>query len=71
MTKAIPNFGCKSLLFVVKYTCQPRKSHNCNRIRKSTKWHDNTRKRIEVARQSKEAYRSGRNETDSKSVVLV
>ena len=27
MTKAIPNFGCKSLLFVVKYTCQLRKSH--------------------------------------------
>lgn len=71
MTKAIPNFGCKSLLFVVKYTCQLQKSHNCHQIRKATKWHDNARKRIEVARQNKEAYRSGRNETDSKSVVLV
>ena len=70
-TKAIPNFGCKSMLFVVKYTCQLQKSHNCHRIRKATKWHDNARKRIEVARQNKEAYRSGRNETDSKSVVLV
>ena len=34
MTKAIPNFGCKSLLFVVKYTCQPQKSHNCHQIRR-------------------------------------
>ena len=54
MTKAIPNFGCKSLLFVVKYTCQSRKSHNCHRIRKATKWHDKPRKRIEVARRVKQ-----------------
>ena len=54
MTKAIPNFGCKSLLFVVKYTCQPQKSHNSHRIRKRTKWRDKARKRIEVARRVKQ-----------------
>lgn len=54
MTKAIPNFGCKNLLFVVKYTCQLRESHNCQRIQKAMKWRDNARKPIEVARRVKQ-----------------
>ena len=82
MTKAIPNFGCKSLLFVVKYTCQPQKSHNCHRIRKATKRHDKPRKRIEVARRVKQTIlwivcsqsgeclpTTGHNEADSKSAL--